>query len=55
MVSLITDECVPVIPGDATQIWQVILSKLHGLALGGHLGGWKMDVLVKKTVLLAID
>ena len=47
MVHLVNNGFVPVVPSDATQIQQTMLSELHGLALGGHLGQQKMDVLVK--------
>ena len=46
--SLVNDEILPVIPSDAIQIQQAILSELHGSALGGHLGWQKMDVLLKE-------
>ena len=55
MVRLVTDESILVIPSDAIQIQQAILSELHGSALGGHLGWQKMDVFTERRVLLAID
>ena len=36
MFCLVNDKFIPVIPSIATQIQQVILSELYGLALGGH-------------------
>ena len=45
---LVNDKFAPVIPRDALQVQQAILSVLHSLALGGHLGQRIMHVLVKK-------
>ena len=55
MICLVDYKFVPVILGDATQIWQAILSELHGSALGGQLGQQKSGCFNKEAVLLAIN
>ena len=48
VVKLVSDQFVPVIPGDAQELQEAILRELHASALGGHLGRRKLDELVKK-------
>ena len=38
VVKLVSDQFVPVIPGDTQELQEAILHELHASALGGHLG-----------------
>lgn len=47
VVRLVGDTFVIVLPSDAVELREAILSELHQSALGGHLGRKKLDKLVR--------
>ena len=47
-MKLVSSEWVLVIPGDATDLQELIMRELHASALGGHLGRRKLEALVRE-------
>ena len=43
---LVGDEWVMFLPGDAHELLEAVLSKLHDSVLGGHMGYCKLEIKV---------